>query len=143
MMRLIDGEFPNYEQVIPKNNPRELKAKRLELLEAVDIVASHADNVTRQVRFSLADGKLGVSSATELGAGEHTIGATFQGEPLEIGYNAAYLIDILRSLESDEVLFRLNNALTAGVVEPVGESKQAEEDLLCLVMPLRLPDAAG
>ena len=146
LARLLQGPYPNYEQVIPKNNPRELKVKRLELLEAVDIVASHADNVTRQVRFSLAEGKLGVSSATELGAGEHTIGAEFHGEPLEIGYNAAYLIDILRSLESDEVLFRLNNALTAGVVEPImdtGESKQAEEGLLCLIMPLRLPDAAG
>lgn len=143
LARLLQGPYPNYEQVIPKNNPRELKVKRLELLEAVDIVASHADNVTRQVRFSVAEGRLGVSSATELGAGEHTIDAEFQGESLEIGYNASYLIDILRSLESEQVLFRLNNALTAGVVEPVGELKQAEEDLLCLVMPLRLPDAAG
>ena len=146
LARLLQGPYPNYDQVIPKNNPRELKVKRQELLEAVDIVASHADNVTRQVRFSLAEGSLGVSSATELGAGEHTIGAEFHGEPMEIGYNAAYLIDILRSLETNEVLFRLNNALTAAVVEPIvepGESKQAEEDLLCLVMPLRLPDAAG
>ena len=143
LARLLQGPYPNYEQVIPKNNPRELQSNRLELLEAVDIVASHADNVTRQVRFSLSDGKLGVSSATELGAGEHHVAAKFQGETMEIGYNAAYLIDILRSLESQDVLFRLNNALTAGVVEPVGESKQVEEDLLCLVMPLRLPDAAG
>ena len=143
LARLLQGPYPNYEQVIPKNNPRELKLKRLELLEAVDIVASHADNVTRQVRFSLTEGKLGVSSATELGAGEHTVAAQFRGDGMDIGYNAAYLIDILRSLENDEVLFRLNNALTAGVVEPVGELKQAEEDLLCLVMPLRLPDAAS
>jgi len=143
LARLLQGPYPNYEQVIPKNNPRVAKLKRPELLEAVDIVASHADNVTRQVRFSLAEGRLGVSSATELGAGEHTIGAEFQGETLEIGYNAAYLIDILRSLESEEVEFRLNNALTAAVVEPVGEAKQPEEDLLCLVMPLRLPDAAA
>lgn len=143
LARLLQGPYPNYEQVIPKSNPRELKIKRLELLEAVDIVASHADNVTRQVRFSASEGKLGVSSATELGAGEHTIGAAFSGDPLDIGYNAAYLLDILRSLENEEVLFRLNNALAAGVIEPVGELKQAEEGLLCLVMPLRLPDAAG
>jgi DNA polymerase-3 subunit beta len=143
LARLLQGPYPNYEQVIPKNNPRELKVKREELLEAVDIVASHADNVTRQVRFSLASGSLGVSSATELGAGEHKVGAEFEGEAMEIGYNAAYLIDILRSIEGEQVLFRLNNALAAGVVEPVGGLKQAEEDLLCLVMPLRLPDAAG
>jgi DNA polymerase-3 subunit beta len=143
LARLLQGPYPNYEQVIPKSNPRELKVKREDLLEAVDIVASHADNVTRQVRFALSEGSLGVSSATELGAGDHKVGAEFQGEPMEIGYNAAYLIDLLRSIESEQVLFRLNNALAAGVVEPVGGLKQAEEDLLCLVMPLRLPDAAG
>jgi DNA polymerase-3 subunit beta len=143
LARLLQGPYPNYEQVIPKSNPRELKVKREELLEAVDIVASHADNVTRQVRFSVSSGSLGVSSATELGAGEHKVGAEFEGESMEIGYNAAYLIDILRSFEGEQVLFRLNNALAAGVVEPVGGLKQAEEDLLCLVMPLRLPDAAG
>jgi DNA polymerase-3 subunit beta len=143
LARLLQGPYPNYEQVIPKSNPRELKVKREELLEAVDIVASHADNITRQVRFSLSEGSLGVSSATELGAGEHKVSAEFHGEPMEIGYNAAYLLDLLRSIESEQVLFRLNNALAAGVVEPVGGPKQAEEDLLCLVMPLRLPDAAG
>jgi DNA polymerase-3 subunit beta len=143
LARLLQGPYPNYEQVIPKNNPRELKVSRLELLEAVDIVASHADNVTRQVRFSLSPGSLGVSSATELGAGEHKVGAEFQGEAMEIGYNANYLIDILRSTENEQVVFRLNNALAAGVVEPVGALKQSDEDLLCLVMPLRLPDATG
>src|SRR5262245_54055412 len=143
LARLLQGPYPNYEQVIPKNNPRELKVKRDELLEAVDIVASHADNVTRQVRFSVAEGSLGISSATELGAGEHKVAAQFQGDAMEIGYNAQYLIDILRSIESEQVLFRLNNALAAGVVEPVGGLSQSEEDLLCLVMPLRLPDAAG
>jgi DNA polymerase-3 subunit beta len=78
-----------------------------------------------------------------LGAGEHKVAAEFHGEPMEIGYNAAYLIDLLRSMETEQVLFRLNNALAAGVVEPVGGLKHSEEDLLCLVMPLRLPDAAG
>jgi DNA polymerase-3 subunit beta len=95
------------------------------------------------VRFSVSENALGVSSATELGAGEHKIGAEFRGDGLEIGYNANYLIDILRSMETEQVLFRLSNALAAGVVEPVGGLTQSEEDLLCLVMPLRLPDAAG
>ncbi|MBI3540427.1 MAG: DNA polymerase III subunit beta [Candidatus Eisenbacteria bacterium] len=143
LARLLQGPYPNYEQVIPKNNPRDLQVNRKDLLEAVDIVASHADNVTRQVRFSVAEGRLGVSSATELGAGEHTLAADFHGEGMEIGYNANYLIDILRSIESERIVFRLNNALAAGVVEPVGGPSQSEEDLLCLVMPLRLPDAAG
>jgi DNA polymerase III subunit beta len=143
LTRLLEGPYPNYEQVIPKSNPKELACRRGDLMEAVDIVASHADNVTRQVRFSVRKGSLGVSSATELGAGEHRIEARYAGEDMEIGYNATYLLDILRSVPTEEVAFRLNTALSAGVVEPVGALQQAEEELLCLIMPLRLPDAVG
>jgi DNA polymerase-3 subunit beta len=143
LTRLLEGPYPNYEQVIPKSNPRELTSRRGDLMEAVDIVASHADNVTRQVRFSLRKGGIGVSSATELGAGEHRIDASYAGEDMEIGYNATYLLDILKSLPTEEVTFRLNTALSAGVIEPVGALPQAEEELLCLIMPLRLPDAVG
>ena len=143
LVRLLQGPYPNYEQVIPKNNPQEVVATRQDLLEAVDIVASHADNVTRQVRFSLRKGEIGVSSATELGAGEHQIGATFGGEPMEIGYNAAYLIDLLKSMPTDKVRLRLGTALGAGVIEPVDGLPDGEEDLMCLIMPLRLPDAAA
>ena len=141
LVRLLQGPYPNYEQVIPKSNAREVTVGREALLEAVDIVASHADNVTRQVRFSLAPGKLGVSSATELGAGRHEIAADYQGDEMEIGYNASYLIDMLRSLASEKVVLRLGTALGAGLVEPVGGLPDPEEDLLCLIMPLRLPDA--
>jgi len=143
LTRLLEGPYPNYEQVIPRSNPRELKAVRADLMEAVDIVASHADNVTRQVRFSLGDGRLGISSATELGAGEHQIGAEYRGEPMEIGYNASYLLDVLRGIPTEQVVFRLNTPLAAGVIEPVGALPQPEEELLCLIMPLRLPDTAG
>ena len=143
LVRLLQGPYPNYEQVIPKGNPREVVVSRAELLEAVDIVASHSDNVTRQVRFSLADGKLGVSSATELGAGRHEIGAEYRGDAMEIGYNATYLLEMLRSLEGDKVVMRLGSPLGAGLVEPVGGMPEKEEDLLCLIMPLRLPDGAA
>ena len=141
LVRLLQGPYPNYEQVIPKNNSREVTLRRQDLLEAVDIVASHADNVTRQVRFTLADGKLGVSSATELGAGSHEIGAEYHGDTMEIGYNATYLMDMLKSVESEKVVMRLGTALGAGLVEPVGGLPAEDEDLLCLIMPLRLPDA--
>jgi DNA polymerase-3 subunit beta len=144
LTRLLEGTYPNYEQVIPKDNPRSLKTRRNELIEAIDIVASHADNVTRQVRFSVRSSGLGVSSATpELGAGERSLDAEYDGEPLEIGYNASYLLEILRSIPTEQVLFRLKTSLSAGVIEPVGALPEVEEDLLCLIMPLRLPDAAG
>jgi DNA polymerase-3 subunit beta len=143
LTRLLEGPYPNYEQVIPRNNPRELKTSRADLTEAVDIVASHADNVTRQVRFSVDGGKLGVSSATELGAGEHGIAAEYAGDAMQIGYNATYLLEVLRSIPTEQIAFRLNTPLAAAVIEPVGALPQPEDELLCLIMPLRLPDAAG
>ena len=143
LTRLLEGPYPNYEQVIPRANPKLLSAKRPDLSEAVDLVASHADNITRQVRFSISKNRIGVSSATELGAGEHGIEASYDGENLEIGYNATYLLDILKSIPTEEVAFHLNTALAAAVVEPVGALPQADEELLCLIMPLRLPEAAG
>ncbi len=144
LTRLLEGEYPNYQQVIPKDNPKDLKARRADLIEAVDIVASHADNVTRQVRFSLRKGKLGISSTTpELGAGEQELAAEYGADDMEIGYNASYLLDILRSIPTEQVVFRLKTALSAGLIEPVGKLPQDDETLLCLIMPLRLPDAVG
>ena len=144
LTRLLEGDYPNYQQVVPKDNPKEMQAKRDDLIEAVDIVASHADNVTRQVRFALRRGRLGVSSTTpELGAGEQQLDADYQGDDMEIGYNASYLLDILRSIPTERVVFRLKTALSAGLIEPVGAMPLAEESMLCLIMPLRLPDAVG
>lgn len=142
--RLIEGTYPNYEQVIPKDNPRELIVSRTDLIEAVDIVASHADTSTQQIRFSLRGGKFSVSSATaDFGAGEQSVEAEYKGEDMEIGYNARYLLQILRSIPTERVVVRLKTALSAGVLEPVGAPPQADEKLLCLIMPLRLPDAVG
>lgn len=142
--RLIEGPYPNYEQVIPKDNPRELQMSRQDLIEAVDIVASHADSNTMQIRFSLRGEKFAVSSATaDFGAGEQAVEADYKGEDMEIGYNAKYLLQILRSIPTERVSFRLKTALSAGVVEPVGALQQADEEMLCLIMPLRLPDAVG
>lgn len=142
--RLIEGPYPNYEQVIPKDNPRSLSLARTDVVDAVDLVASHADSNTNQVRFSLRGGKFAVSSATaDFGAGEQTVEAEYGGEDMEIGYNARYLLQILRSLPTEKITVRFKTALSAGVIEPVGALPQAEEDLLCLIMPLRLPDAVG
>ena len=140
--RLLEGPYPNYEQVIPKDNPRSLTVSRSDLMEAVDIVASHADSNTQQVRFSLQKDQLSVSSATtDFGAGEQKVVAQYPGEDMDIGYNARYLLQTLRNIPTEQVVFRLKTALSAGIVEPVGALPQADEELLCLVMPLRLPDA--
>lgn len=143
MTRLLDGPYPNYEQVIPKDNPYELSVSRVDLMDAVDRASSHADNVTRQVRLALRKGRVQVSSSTEVGAGSEDVAATYSGEDMDLGYNATYLMDILRTLATEQARFRLKTPLSAGVVEPVGALPQNGEEMLCLIMPLRLPDATG
>ena len=144
--RLLEGPFPNYEQVIPKSHPKTLVVPRIELREALDRVATHSDNITHQVRVALATNEVRLSVNTaDVGAGEETVEAKYDGEEIEVGYNAIYLLDILKSIETDNVVFRLNTSMSAGIVEPDGALADKDESILCLIMPLRLsePVAVG
>ncbi len=142
--RLLEGPFPNYEQVIPKNNPKQLVVSRLALREALDRVATHADNITHQVRFAVAPDEVRLSVTTaDVGAGEETVEAKYDGDELEVGYNSNYLLDILRTIETENVVFRLNTSISAGIVEPEGALSDGTEEVLCLIMPLRLPEPAA
>jgi len=143
--RLLEGPFPNYEQVIPKNNPKTLTVSRLSLREALDRVATHSDNITHQVRFAVGPSEVRLSVNTaDVGSGEESIEATYDGDDeLEVGYNANYLLDILKTIETENVLFRLNTSISAGIVEPAGALAEGNEDILCLIMPLRLPEPAA
>jgi DNA polymerase-3 subunit beta len=141
--KLIEGPFPNYEQVIPKQNTKQLRMKREELAAALERVSVFSDSLTRQVKLALREGKVTLIVQTpDQGEATEELGAQYSAEDLDIGYNASYLLDILRTVDSDEVEMQLNTAVTAGLVVPVaaGEAKQGQgrEDLLCLVMPLRL-----
>lgn len=139
--RLLEGPFPNYEQVIPKTNPKTLIVPRLELREALDRVATHSDNITHQVRFAISPNEVRLSVNTaDVGAGEESVEAKYDGDELEMGYNANYLLDILKTIETENVVIRLNTSISAGVVEPEGALSDASEDVLCLIMPLRLPE---
>jgi len=141
--RLLEGPFPNYEQVIPKTNSRLLTVSRAELREAIDRVSTHSDNITHQVKIELGAGKLTIRvNTTDVGAGEETIEAKYADEPMAVAYNANYLLDILKNTEAEQVTFRLDKPTNAGVVEPEGGLADKEEDLLCLIMPLRLPEPA-
>jgi len=142
--RLLEGPFPNYEQVIPKNNPKQLVVSRQQLREALDRVATHSDNITHQVRFGVAPSEVRLSVNTaDVGSGEETVEAKYDGEEIEVGYNANYLLDILRTIETENVLFRLNTSISAGIVEPEGALSDGSEEVLCLIMPLRLPEPAA
>jgi DNA polymerase-3 subunit beta len=138
--RLIDGNFPNYEQVIPKDNPKKFTVKREPFIAALRRVAILSDNVTRQVKMSLLPERVELTVNTaDVGEGSEAIGVDYSGDAIAIGYNAAYLLEALRTMYSEDVQLSLNTPTSPGLLMPANQDPN--EDLLCLVMPLRLPEA--
>ncbi len=141
--KLIEGPFPNYEQVLPKNNNKHLHVKTGDLAAALDRVSIFSDSLTRQVKFALTRNQLALIVQTpDQGEATEALEVRYDAEDLEIGYNAGYLLDILRTMDSEEATVQLNTPVTAGLLVP-GVPADAKgtpplEGLLCLVMPLRL-----
>ena len=144
--KLINGQFPNYERVIPTDNDQELIVEREALISAVRRVSLFANQTTQQVRFSLSKNSLSVQAEDEQVGGDakETLPVVFKGSKMEIGYNSAYLLEILRHLETPEVLFVLKDPASAAILRPQAAAKeQAEgvrEELMMLLMPIRLND---
>ena len=138
--RLIAETYPNYERVIPKDNEKKLTVNRDELSSSVRRVSILSNAITHQVRFSLEKDGIRLSALDQDIGGEakEEISAEFTDEPMDIGYNALYLLEILSQIESDEVIFELSTPTTAGLVYPTAQKD--DEDYLCLIMPLRLND---
>jgi DNA polymerase III subunit beta len=134
--RLIEGPYPNYEQVIPKDNDRIAVADKQTLTRALRRMAVVASEQTHRVRLSFAGPALRLSVETpDLGEAQEEMEVDYQGEALEIGFNANYLLEVLRYMPTDEVRLSFKAPERAGTVEPT----DAEEgEYLCLVMPLRL-----
>lgn len=137
--RLVEGDFPDYEQVIPKDNDKIMNVSRESLMSAVRRVSIFANPNTHLTRLSLRKGKLELFSETiEIGEARDEIPCDYKGEDLDIGYNANYLLEILKKLESEEVTVALSTGLSAGLITPRNEAK--DEELLYLLMPIRLLD---
>lgn len=136
--RVLGGEYPNYERVIPSGNDRKAIVKTGDLLAVVRRVGIFSDSFTKRVTLWLEPSKVRVTVQTQdVGEGEEEIEARYEGEAMRISYNASYLIDMLRTIESDEIELAFKSSTQAGVFRPTGSGA---EDHLCLVMPLRLPD---
>jgi DNA polymerase-3 subunit beta len=140
--KLIEGPFPNYEQVLPKQNNKHLKVKREDFAQALERVSVFSDSLTRQVKLSLRPNRITLIVQTpDQGDATEELDAEYGSDDLDIGYNAAYLLDILRTIDSEEVEIRLNTPVMAGLLAPTAQTDKgtaSKEDLLCLVMPLRL-----
>ncbi|MCX6826704.1 MAG: DNA polymerase III subunit beta [candidate division Zixibacteria bacterium] len=137
--RLIEGPYPNYEQVIPAENDKKMVISKAELAGAVRRVAILSNALTHQVKFTVKNNSLMVSTTNADVGGEarETLSCDFSGEAIEMGYNANYIMDILSKIDGEEINFELSNPVSAGVVYSTAVPK---ENFLCLIMPLRLAD---
>ncbi len=134
VMRLIEGTFPDYRQVIPKAGEKVLKVGRVRFLETLRRVSLLAADKTHPVKLDLSKENLRVSSQNpDLGEAKEDVPVEYQGEPLKIGFNARYLIDVLQVLGTEDVSVELADDLSPGVLRPVGE-----EGFTAVVMPMRI-----
>ncbi|MBC7791686.1 MAG: DNA polymerase III subunit beta [Anaerolineae bacterium] len=137
--RLIEGPYPNYEQVIPKDNDRVALADKNVLAQSLRRMSIIASDQTHRIRLAFNAGmlKLGVQTP-DLGEAQDEVPINYEGDPLEIGFNANYLIEILRYMPTDEVRLTFKAAERAATIEPEGWKDDAR--YLGLVMPLKLID---
>lgn len=139
--RLIDERFPDYENVIPLDNNNAVVIKKDELLSSLKRIAIYANKTTHQVRLKVTGSELMVSAedldfsneANERLACEH------DGEDIEIGFNAKFLVEMLANITSEEITLKLSAPNKAGILTP--NDKDDEEDILMLVMPVMLNNA--
>jgi DNA polymerase-3 subunit beta len=137
--RLIEGPYPNYEQVIPRENDKTATADKAALTAALRRMSIVASDQTHRIRMGFASGSCKLSVQTpDLGEAQEEVTVAYDGDPLEIGFNAAYLLEILKYIPTDEVRLTFKAPERAATIEPVGWNDPAS--FLALVMPLRLVD---
>jgi DNA polymerase-3 subunit beta len=134
--RLLSGQFPNYEMVMPKNNDRSAMFDTAALNQAVRRVALMADDRSHAIRFHLSKEQLLISSQNaEEGEARETVETDFAGEDTDIGFNAQYLQDFLNVVGSDKVAFEFKDGNSQAQLRPVSEDNQ---EYRYVVMPMRL-----
>ncbi len=136
--RLIDERFPDYENVIPLDNNNTLVVKKDELLSSLKRIAIYANKTTHQVRLKITGSELMVSAEDLDFSNEanERLSCEHDGEDLEIGFNARFLVEMLSNIDSDEITLNLSAPNRAGIITP--NEKEEEEDILMLVMPVML-----
>jgi DNA polymerase III subunit beta len=139
MARMIDVNFPNYMEVISRDNDRHVMVDRERLLSTIRRISLVANERTRAVRFDFAPGKLTVSSTNpELGDARETVPIDYAGNPFFVGLNAAYLTDFLSAVDTQSVSLDLKDENSQCIGRPASTADDLAYDYLYVVMPMRL-----
>ncbi|WP_300440959.1 DNA polymerase III subunit beta [Christiangramia sp.] len=137
--RLIDGKYPNYEAVIPKENPNKLTIERNQFLSSVRRVSIFSNKTTHQVRLKIAGAELNISAedVDYSNKAEERLTCSYQGDDMQIGFNSRFLIEMLGNLTADEVMLEMSLPNRAGILTPV-DGLDPGEKITMLVMPVML-----
>lgn len=134
MVRLIEGKYPNYKQLIPQNLKEHFLVQREALLSSLKRVSLLSNSKSKGVTFSISAGKMEVTSNNpELGDAREELEVEYKGKDIKIGFNARYVLDVLSSMKDDIVRVELNDQLSPGLVRP-----QDDAGYTCVVMPMRI-----
>jgi DNA polymerase-3 subunit beta len=132
--RLIEGQFPNYEAVIPKGHPGRLTLSRSGLASALRRVAVMAEERNKPVKFALAPATLRLAaSSADLGEAEETLDVDYAGAEVTIGFNSRYVLDAIGPIEKDQIVLEFKDALSPGVIRSVDD-----DGYCCVIMPMRI-----
>lgn len=138
--RFIEGRYPNYNSVIPQNNPNKVILDRQTFLNALKRVSVFSNQASNLIRLQLTDNNI-VVSAQDIDfstAAEETIPCEYTGTPMNIGFKSSFLIDILNNIPSTDISLELSDPSRAGLIIPT--ENEENEDLLMLLMPMMLND---
>jgi DNA polymerase-3 subunit beta len=137
--RLIDGKYPNYEAVIPKENPNQMQVNRMSFLNSVRRVSIFSNKTTYQIRLKIAGAELHISAEDfdYSNSAEERLDCDYQGDDIKIGFNSRFLIEMLNGLECDEVKLSMSLPNRAGLLTPLDHTEEGE-DITMLVMPVML-----
>ena len=136
--RLIDERYPDYENVIPSNNNIKMAIGRTDFLSALKRISIYANKTTHQVRLKITGSELQISAEDLDFSNEanERLSCDHEGEDIEIGFNAKFLIEMLNNSDTDQIKLMMSAPNKAGVILPVEKDKN--EDILMLVMPVML-----
>jgi len=137
--RLIDGKYPNYEAVIPKENPNTLSISRNQFLSSVRRVSIFSNKTTHQIRLKIAGAELNISAedVDYSNKAEERLNCSYQGDDMQIGFNSRFLVEMLNNLSSDDVTLEMSLPNRAGILTP-SDGLDEGEKVTMLVMPVML-----
>lgn len=137
--RFIDGKYPNYSAVIPKENPNKMTVDRVPFLNSIRRVSIFSNKTTYQVKFRIAGSELTLSAEDLDYSNEarERLACNYEGDDIEIGFNSRFFVEMLHNLDTEQIRLEMSEPNRAGLIMPVNNQNQ-DEDVLMLVMPVML-----